>query len=154
MGPIFFFLFAILEMVVLMNVFLAIINDGISESAHWSEGIKADEFFEFMEERVQLMMQVFSDSIQKTISKVPLGFQKFEGSSDVSEGDSAKADFITDSKKMKGDGGNSIETYEIAIKRLEDKLSESFQKDRHDMKDFLILLVRLGKMKNESKNRE
>ena len=152
LGPIFFFLFAILEMVVLMNVFLAIINDGISESAHWSEGIKADEFFEFMEERVQLMMQVFSDSIQKTISKVPLGFQKFEGSSDVSEGDSAKADFITDSKKMKG--GNSIETYEIAIKRLEDKLSESFQKDRHDMKDFLILLVRLGKMKNESKNRE
>ena len=153
LGPVFFFLFAILETVVFMNVFLAIINDGISESAHWSDGVKADEFFEFMEERVQLMLQVFSDSIQKTISKVPLGFQKFEGTSSVSEGDSANSDFIANSKKKKG--GDSIETAGIVIKRLEDKLSQSFQTDRHDMKNFLILLVRLGKMKaNAKKNAE
>ena len=139
LGPLFFFMFACFETFILLNVFLTIINEGISESAHWGGEAKANEFFEFMEERVNLMLRAFADSLQKTASKVPFGFQKIENVTEASE---------DTGKTKKAIRVGSAEDCDLMIKKLENKLSENFQIDSHDMKYFLTLLVGLKRKKN------
>ena len=147
LGPLFFFLFSTFETFILMNVFLSIINDGISQSANWGSEAKANKFYEFMEERASLMLRAFSDSLQKTASKVPFGFQKVENVVEASEGGTEDANSVTNSKKTKNVDEEPATACELIINRLENKLSESFLVDSHDMKDFLTLLTKLKRKK-------
>ena len=58
LGPLFFLLFAAFETFILMNIFLAIINDGIKESMHWKAGEEGSEFIKFIEDRVRAIFNL------------------------------------------------------------------------------------------------
>ena len=158
LGPLFFLSFAAFETVVMMNIFISILDQSISESSdHWKEEARSNDFVEFIEERAASMLQAFTSTLTSVGKNLENRSRKRKRKTETAECTnevkffSSIGSFGSVKTEMRGNELIMLENSTLVMKRFETKIIENFQTEVDDYKWMLKLMVVLNKFSSTDK---
>ena len=158
LGPVFFVLFAAFETCIMLNIFLSIINEGITHSADWNKETRGDEFVEYVEQRASAMLNAFSLSLKETAAVINLGSRRPTRLIEVGETvEDEKEKFLKEDlsceilSQMPSKRNDIMNNHDLILRKLENKICENFEMEKDDAKYMLNFIVAIKSHKNVRK---
>ena len=145
LGQLFFLMFAAFETFVFMNMFVAIIDESISESKDECESV---EFVDYIDERVSSMLQTFSSTLQSITAKreARLGYGRKStlGGSQLSDSrcsrNKSTFEFFKEDVPLRGRMSIALDNFDWVMLRLDAQVNHNAEQEDQDDEKILKMI--------------